>query len=64
MTLGLLLDLQIVPVGLWTAGAHVFSVIALGSTAVSQAQILKACEPVFCAVTEALFLRKLQPWQV
>ena len=55
---------QMAPVGLWTAGAHGASVMSLGSTAVSLAQVLKTWEPVFSAATEAALLRKLQPWQV
>jgi hypothetical protein len=52
------------PIGLWAAGAHGGSVIALGAGAVSFGQILKACEPVFAAFTEVLLTGQVQAWQV
>lgn len=52
------------PIGLWSAGAHGGSVIALGAGAVSFGQILKACEPVFSAFTEVLLTGQVQAWQV
>jgi drug/metabolite transporter (DMT)-like permease len=52
------------PVGLWSAGAHGGSVIALGAGAVSFGQILKACEPVFSAITEVVLTGNVQAWQV
>jgi len=55
---------QMAPIGLWAAGAHGGSVISLGAAAVSFAQILKACEPVFSAANEALLLGKVQAWPV
>lgn len=39
-----------VPIGLCAAAAHGGSVLAMGAGAVSFAQIVKACEPVFAAV--------------
>ena len=39
-----------VPIGFCAAGAHGGSVLALGAGAVSFAQIVKACEPVFAAI--------------
>mmetsp|Transcript_2065 Transcript_2065/g.2514 ORF Transcript_2065/g.2514 Transcript_2065/m.2514 type:complete len:326 (+) Transcript_2065:73-1050(+) len=39
-----------VPIGLCACFAHAFSVLAMGMGAVSFAQIVKACEPVFAAV--------------
>ncbi|GMI32267.1 hypothetical protein TeGR_g2335 [Tetraparma gracilis] len=39
-----------VPIGFCAAGAHGGSVLAMGVGAVSFAQIIKACEPVFAAV--------------
>jgi len=55
---------QIVPVGIFSAGAHGGSVLGLGAGAVSFAQILKACEPIFSAVNEIIFLGDIQAWQV
>eukprot|EP00290_Baffinella_frigidus_P000105 CAMPEP_0180187788 /NCGR_PEP_ID=MMETSP0986-20121125/43733_1 /TAXON_ID=697907 /ORGANISM="non described non described, Strain CCMP2293" /LENGTH=440 /DNA_ID=CAMNT_0022141941 /DNA_START=10 /DNA_END=1332 /DNA_ORIENTATION=+ len=52
------------PIGLWSAGAHGGSVIALGAGAVSFGQILKACEPVFSAFTEVLLTGQVQAWQI
>eukprot|EP00282_Hemiselmis_andersenii_P042711 CAMPEP_0172057342 /NCGR_PEP_ID=MMETSP1043-20130122/6278_1 /TAXON_ID=464988 /ORGANISM="Hemiselmis andersenii, Strain CCMP441" /LENGTH=447 /DNA_ID=CAMNT_0012716831 /DNA_START=229 /DNA_END=1573 /DNA_ORIENTATION=- len=52
------------PVGLWAAGAHGGSVVALGAGAVSFGQILKACEPAFSAVTEVILTGNVQAWQV
>eukprot|EP00285_Hemiselmis_virescens_P016923 CAMPEP_0173377788 /NCGR_PEP_ID=MMETSP1356-20130122/1061_1 /TAXON_ID=77927 ORGANISM="Hemiselmis virescens, Strain PCC157" /NCGR_SAMPLE_ID=MMETSP1356 /ASSEMBLY_ACC=CAM_ASM_000847 /LENGTH=388 /DNA_ID=CAMNT_0014330665 /DNA_START=17 /DNA_END=1183 /DNA_ORIENTATION=+ len=52
------------PVGLWAAGAHGGSVVALGAGAVSFGQILKACEPAFSAVTEVVLTGNVQAWQV
>jgi len=48
---------ELSPVGLWTALAHAFSVLALGAGAVSFGQIVKAGEPVFAAATNALLLK-------
>eukprot|EP00286_Rhodomonas_abbreviata_P009059 CAMPEP_0181318774 /NCGR_PEP_ID=MMETSP1101-20121128/17192_1 /TAXON_ID=46948 /ORGANISM="Rhodomonas abbreviata, Strain Caron Lab Isolate" /LENGTH=380 /DNA_ID=CAMNT_0023426279 /DNA_START=13 /DNA_END=1155 /DNA_ORIENTATION=- len=56
--------MQIAPVGIFAAGAHGGSVVALGAGAVSFGQILKACEPAFSAVNEIIFLREVQAWQV
>ncbi|GMI38389.1 hypothetical protein TeGR_g6626 [Tetraparma gracilis] len=39
-----------VPIGFCAAGAHGGSVLAMGVGAVSFAQIIKACEPVFAAI--------------
>lgn len=39
-----------IPIGLCACFAHAFSVLAMGMGAVSFAQIVKACEPVFAAV--------------
>mmetsp|Transcript_7705 Transcript_7705/g.13921 ORF Transcript_7705/g.13921 Transcript_7705/m.13921 type:complete len:326 (-) Transcript_7705:101-1078(-) len=39
-----------IPIGLFACLAHAFSVLAMGVGAVSFAQIVKACEPVFAAV--------------
>ncbi len=55
---------EIVPVGIFSAGAHGGSVLGLGSGAVSLAQILKAFEPIFSAVNEIIFLGDIQAWQV
>jgi len=55
---------EIVPVGIFSAGAHAGSVLGLGAGAVSFAQILKACEPAFSAVNEVIFLGEVQAWQV
>jgi len=55
---------QIAPIGLFSAGAHGGSVVALGAGAVSFGQILKACEPAFSAVNEIIFLGEVQAWQV
>lgn len=43
-----------VPIGLFACLAHAFSVLAMGMGAVSFAQIVKACEPVFAAVVGLL----------
>mmetsp|Transcript_8303 Transcript_8303/g.11604 ORF Transcript_8303/g.11604 Transcript_8303/m.11604 type:complete len:401 (+) Transcript_8303:61-1263(+) len=50
---------ELSPVGLWTALAHAFSVLALGAGAVSFGQIVKAGEPVFAAATNALLLKDI-----
>lgn len=50
---------ELSPVGLWAALAHAFSVLALGAGAVSFGQIVKAGEPVFAAVTNALLLKDI-----
>jgi solute carrier family 35 protein E1 len=42
--------MSLAPIGLFAAAAHGGSVLALGAGAVSFAQIVKACEPVFAAV--------------
>jgi len=52
------------PVGLWAAGAHGGSVVALGAGAVSFGQILKACEPAFSAINEVVLTGNVQAWQV
>jgi len=52
------------PIGLWSAGAHGGSVVALGAGAVSFGQILKACEPAFSAVNEVILTGNVQAWQV
>lgn len=48
---------ELSPVGLWTALAHCFAVIAFGAGAVSFGQIIKSGEPVFAAATNALLLK-------
>jgi len=55
---------EMAPVGLWVACAHAASVIALGATAVSFAQIIKSSEPIFVAVTEIVVHQRWEPWQV
>eukprot|EP00281_Chroomonas_sp_CCMP1168_P021927 CAMPEP_0206228730 /NCGR_PEP_ID=MMETSP0047_2-20121206/9321_1 /ASSEMBLY_ACC=CAM_ASM_000192 /TAXON_ID=195065 /ORGANISM="Chroomonas mesostigmatica_cf, Strain CCMP1168" /LENGTH=362 /DNA_ID=CAMNT_0053651985 /DNA_START=107 /DNA_END=1195 /DNA_ORIENTATION=+ len=55
---------EMAPIGLWAAGAHGGSVVALGAGAVSFGQILKACEPAFSAVNEVLLTGNVQAWQV
>lgn len=50
---------ELSPVGLFTALAHAFSVLALGAGAVSFGQIVKAGEPVFAAATNALILKDI-----
>jgi solute carrier family 35, member E1 len=52
------------PAGLWVAGAHAGSVVALGATAVSFTQIIKASEPIFVAITEIVVHQRWEPWQV
>jgi solute carrier family 35 protein E1 len=47
---------ELFPIGLWTALAHAFSVVALGSGTVSFVQIVKAAEPVFAALNNVLLL--------
>ena len=42
--------MSLAPIGLFAAAAHGGSVLALGAGAVSFAQIVKACEPVYVAV--------------
>eukprot|EP00960_Hanusia_phi_P068283 766805-Hanusia_phi.AAC.2 len=42
--------LSLAPIGLFAAAAHGGSVLAMGAGAVSFAQIVKACEPVFAAL--------------
>eukprot|EP00281_Chroomonas_sp_CCMP1168_P029946 CAMPEP_0206241596 /NCGR_PEP_ID=MMETSP0047_2-20121206/16579_1 /ASSEMBLY_ACC=CAM_ASM_000192 /TAXON_ID=195065 /ORGANISM="Chroomonas mesostigmatica_cf, Strain CCMP1168" /LENGTH=333 /DNA_ID=CAMNT_0053666501 /DNA_START=20 /DNA_END=1021 /DNA_ORIENTATION=+ len=42
--------LSLAPIGLFAAASHGGSVLALGAGAVSFAQIVKACEPVFAAL--------------
>lgn len=56
--------MQMAPIGIFAAGAHGGSVVALGAGAVSFGQILKACEPAFSAVNEIIFLGEVQAWQV
>ena len=46
--------MSLAPIGLFAAAAHGGSVLALGAGAVSFAQIVKACEPVFAAVVALL----------
>jgi solute carrier family 35 protein E1 len=55
---------QIVPVGVFSAGAHGGLILGLGAGAVSFAQILRACEPICLAVNEIIFLGSFQSWQV
>jgi len=55
---------ELFPVGVFAAGNHAGSVLGLGAGAVSFAQILKACEPVFSAANEVVFLGDVQAWQV
>jgi solute carrier family 35 protein E1 len=55
---------ELAPIGLWSAGAHGGSVVALGAGAVSFGQILKACEPAFSAVNEVIITGHAQKWQV
>eukprot|EP01041_Mallomonas_annulata_P012287 gene12287-25840_t len=50
---------ELSPVGLFTALAHAFSVLALGAGAVSFGQIVKAAEPVFAAGTNAVLLKDI-----
>lgn len=50
---------ELSPVGLFTALAHAFSVLALGAGAVSFGQIVKAAEPVFAAATNAVLLKDI-----
>lgn len=47
-----------IPIGLFACVAHAGSVLAMGVGAVSFAQIVKACEPVFAAVIGLLIPRK------
>jgi solute carrier family 35 protein E1 len=42
--------IRLAPIGLFAAGAHGGSVLALGGGSVTFAQIVKACEPVFAAI--------------
>jgi len=42
--------MKLAPIGLFAAAAHGGSVLAMGAGAVSFAQIVKACEPVYVAL--------------
>lgn len=48
---------QLIPIGLWTALAQSFAVIAIGAGAVSFTQIVKSAEPVFAAINNAILLK-------
>jgi solute carrier family 35, member E1 len=50
---------ELTPVGVWASLAHAFSVMALGAGAVSFGQIVKAGEPVFAALTNAVLLKDI-----
>jgi solute carrier family 35 protein E1 len=50
---------ELSPVGLWAALAHAFSVLSLSAGAVSFGQIVKAGEPVFAALTNAVLLKEI-----
>ena len=55
---------QVVPVGVFSAGAHGGAIFGLGAGAVSLAQILRSGEPIWLAVNEIIFLGDFQAWQV
>lgn len=48
---------QLLPIGLWSAMAQSFALIAIGAGAVSFTQIVKSAEPVFAAFNNALLLK-------
>jgi solute carrier family 35 protein E1 len=48
---------QLIPIGIWSALAQSFAVIAIGAGAVSFTQIVKSAEPVFVAINNVILLK-------